>query len=128
MIESSLLVHQAIVNEREYSVTCVNCDVKYFNKHNIIFKQLSEYLKDHTATIIHRFIERAKKKVHLEQSGHSLVPPFMKTLEATTTGCLVSNLRGNGKWETNVIGVVDDKRIFINMVSTEIQDTNIAMK
>ena len=32
------------------------------------------------------------------------------------------------KWETKIIGVVDDKRIFINIGSNEIQDINIAMK
>ena len=34
------------------------------------------------------------------------------------------------KWEIgkNIIGVIDDEQIFINMASTEIQDTNIAMK
>ena len=32
------------------------------------------------------------------------------------------------KCETKIIGVVDDKRLFINIGSNEIQDTNIAMK
>ena len=34
----------------------------------------------------------------------------------------------NGKWKTNLIRVVDDKRIFINTASTGVQDTNIAIK
>ena len=32
------------------------------------------------------------------------------------------------KWETKIICVVDDKRIFINMNSNEMKDTHIAMK
>ena len=52
----------------------------------------------------------------------------MKILESTTRGYLVSNPTGNVKWERKIIGVVDDKRIFIKMVSNEEQDTNIAMK
>ena len=53
---------------------------------------------------------------------------LMKILESTTRGYLVSNPTGNVKWERKIIGVVDDKRIFIKMVSNEEQDTNIAMK
>ena len=32
-----------------------------------------EYMKDHTATITHRYMERSKEAVYLELSGHSLV-------------------------------------------------------
>ena len=52
----------------------------------------------------------------------------MNTLESITRGCLVSNSIRNVKCETKIIGVVDDKRLFINIGSNEIQDTNIAMK